>query len=356
MFKGITMTTQPRSRHAVALLAALALAGSPVAAQAAGKVDAAARKEARKHFARGVELLKDEQVAEALLEFQRSYDLKPHFAVLYNIGQAQSVLGRSVEAVETFERYLDQGGRAIKPARRNEVEQDIIRQKAHIATLEIRVTPDGAPICVDGKDVGFAPMSQAVRVPIGEHTVSATADGYDPGELKVIVAGEDYRVIQLALAKHVAAPSPPPPLPPSPPVVVVAEPPAPILSVAAPPPAQPEPQSVRRMRIAGLVTAGAGVAVAATGAGLLLKAELDHSAALDHCSPNCDASAGPMRDRADRYLVAADVLLVAGGAALVTGGTLYLLARHRAKDSATSAQVLPVLGPGFAGVAAGAGW
>ena len=104
------------------------------------------------------------KVAEALLEFQRSYDLKPHFAVLYNVGQAQSVLGRSVEAVDTFERYLRQGGKAIKPARRKEVEQDVARQKARIATLEIRVTPDGAPICVDGKDVGLAPMSQGVRV------------------------------------------------------------------------------------------------------------------------------------------------------------------------------------------------
>jgi hypothetical protein len=332
------------------VLVAIALAGSPVAAQAAGKADAAARKEARKHFARGVELLDDGQVAEALLEFQRSYDLKPHFAVLYNVGQAQSVLGRSVEAVDTFERYLSQGGKAIKPARRKEVEQDVARQKARIATLEIRVTPDGAAICVDSKDVGLAPMSQGVRVAIGEHTVSATAEGYEPGELKVTVAGEDYRVIQLALAKHVEAPSPPPR-----PVVVVAESPAPIVSVAAPPPA-PEPRAVRRMRIAGLVAGAAGAAVVVTGAGLLLKAESDHSSALDHCSPNCDASAGPLQDSADRYLKASTVLLVVGGAALVTGGTLYLLARHRAKDSAAYTQVLPVLGPGFAGLTAGASW
>ncbi len=325
----------------------------------AKKVGAAARKEARKHFQRGVELLNDEQVAEALLEFQRSYELKPHFAVLYNIGQAQSVLGRPIEAVDTFKRYLGEGGKDIKSSRREEVEQDIATQTARIATLEIQTTPDGALINVDGQDVGFAPMPLGVRVPIGEHTISATAEGHDPGELKVTVAGEDYRVVQLALVRHV---EPPPPLPPPPPqpVVLVTEKPVkrPVSTdiTTAPPPTEPESRSVRQMRIAGLVTAGAGAALAVTGGGLLLKAESDHSAALNHCTPNCDASAGALKSRADGYLMASEVLLVTGGAALVTGGTLYFLARHRSGAPATQARVTPALGPGFAGLSARASW
>jgi tetratricopeptide (TPR) repeat protein len=319
---------------------------------------AAAKREARKHFQRGVELLSDEQVGEALLEFQRSYELKPHFAVLYNIGQAQSMLGRPIEAVDTFKRYLSDGGKGIRSTRRKEVERDIASQKARIATLEIRATPVGATITMDGQKMGSAPLPLGVRVAIGEHAISATAEGYDPGELKVTVAGGDYRVIQLPLVKHVEPPPPPPPAPP--PVVLVAErpvePPTPSIIVAAPPPVEPESQSVRRMRIAGLVTAGAGVAVVATGAGLLLKAKSDHDAALDHCTPNCDASSGSLQSRADRYLVASEILLFTGGAALVTGGTLYFLARHRAKASVAHAQVLPVLGPGFAGLAARGGW
>jgi Regulator of chromosome condensation (RCC1) repeat/PEGA domain len=184
-------------RKATLLLAALALSAAPVAARAETTADA--RAEAKKHYDRAMELNEDGQVAQAVIELKRCYELQPHHTVLYNLGQAYITLAKPVEAVAALRRYLDEGGKAIKPDRRAEVEREIARQKTRIASLEIRGLPGGAVVRVDSAEVGTAPLGKPILVGIGDHVVSATAEGYDPAEVPVTVAGEDRRTVDLML-------------------------------------------------------------------------------------------------------------------------------------------------------------
>ena len=186
------------------VLATLAIPAVPIAARA--DTTANARAEAKKHFDRALELNEDGQVAEAVIELKRCYELSPHHTVLYDLGQAYIVLAKPVEAVAALQRYLEEGGKAIKPARRTEVGQEIARQKTRIATLEIRGLPDGAVVTIDGDDVGKAPLAAPVRVGVGKHVVAATAAGYEPGEAKIEVAGEDKKVVELGLVARVGLP------------------------------------------------------------------------------------------------------------------------------------------------------
>jgi alpha-tubulin suppressor-like RCC1 family protein len=181
----------------ILVLAMLAIPAGPVFARADSA--AKARAEAKKHFDRAMELNDDGQVAEAVIEFKRAYEIAPHHTVLYNLGQAYITLAKPVEAVAALQRYLDEGGKAIKPSRRAEVEQEIVRQKTRIATLEIRGLPDSSRVRVNGVDVGKAPLGEPILVGIGDHVVSATAEGYDPAEVRVTVAGEDRRTIELTM-------------------------------------------------------------------------------------------------------------------------------------------------------------
>jgi hypothetical protein len=187
-----------RLRNIILLLATLALPAAPVATRADSTPNA--RAEAKKHFDRATELNQDGQVAEAVIELKRAYELSPHHTVLYNLGQAYITLAKPVEAVAALQRYLDEGGKAIKPSRRAEVEQEIVRQKTRIATLEIRGLPDSSRVRVNGVDVGKAPLGEPILVGIGDHVVSATAEGYDPAEVRVTVAGEDRRTIELTMS------------------------------------------------------------------------------------------------------------------------------------------------------------
>jgi tetratricopeptide (TPR) repeat protein len=73
------------------------------------------------HYARGLELVQREDYQGALREFIVAYDVSPHFAVLYNIGQCQVRLGHLPEAVEMLSRYLGEGRYLVPADRRRQV-------------------------------------------------------------------------------------------------------------------------------------------------------------------------------------------------------------------------------------------
>jgi tetratricopeptide (TPR) repeat protein len=150
-------------------------------------VTAESKAEAKKHYDRAMGLNEDGQVAAAIIELKRCYEIAPHHTVLYNLGQAYISLGKPVEAVDALQRYLEEGDKAIHPARRAAVEREIARQKTRIALLVIRALPAGAMVSVDGDDVGKTPLANPVRVGVGRHVVSATAAGYEPGEASFFI-------------------------------------------------------------------------------------------------------------------------------------------------------------------------
>ena len=248
-------------RQTAFLVIVLGALAAPQAARAGVK------EEARKHYDRAVELVDDGQLEGAIVEFQRSYDLTHHFAVLYNIGQVYVSLARPVEAVDAYERYLADGGRKIPADRRAEVEKEIVRQKARIATLEIHGLPRGANVRLDGNEIGRAPISAPVRVGVGKHTIAASAEGYDSAEKEVVVAGEDHKAVELVLAKRVVE-SPAPPsvtyvvsAPPTASPAVAPAPRAPLASAAV----EPSTRPMSNVRLVGILVGVAGVAGMAAG-------------------------------------------------------------------------------------------
>ena len=146
-------------------------------ASRAGAQTADAKAAARTHFEKGVAAFDDRRFSEAAEEFETAYRLSPAFVVLYNIGQVDVILGRSVEAVDAFDKYLKQGASAVPADRRREVEAEIEKQTARIGTIAVRTFPDGAELRVDGALVGTTPLPKPVRVTAGHHTLAASLKG-----------------------------------------------------------------------------------------------------------------------------------------------------------------------------------
>lgn len=112
------------------VLACLLVATTLLHATPASAQTEADRAEARALFDHGLTLAKGGDYAAALAEFQRAYAAVPHYGVLYNIGQAQLALGRRDEALRTFRLYLTEGGGAVEPTRRAEVEALVAKLQA----------------------------------------------------------------------------------------------------------------------------------------------------------------------------------------------------------------------------------
>ena len=337
-------------RQTAFLVIVLGALAAPLAAKAGVK------EEARKHYDRAVELVDDGQLEGAIVEFQRSYDLTHHFAVLYNIGQVYVSLARPVEAVDAYERYLADGGRKVPADRRTEVEKEIVRQKARIATLEIRGLPQGATVRLDGNEIGRAPISAPVRVGVGKHTIAAWADGYDSAEKEVVVAGEDHKAVGLVLAKRVVeSPSLPPGAQSAPvqPVTVT------VVAPAQSPPwpraaVEPSTKPMSNVRLLGILTGVAGVAGIAAGGGCWWVAMTRNDESKDNWNTNPD-KAKSLRGEAQDYISAGNTLFYAGGALVVLGVVLYFVGAPDTTPNA-HAYLMPAVGPGFAGLNAGGTW
>src|ERR1022692_9795 len=186
---------------------------------------------AREHFQKGLAAFADQRFAEAAEEFDAAYKLSPAFKLLYNIGLVDVALGRSVEAVDAFDRYLKQGASAIPVDRRREVSEEIAKQLARIGTVSIRTFPEGAEIRIDGVLIGQTPLPKPVRVNAGRHAVEAILAGHSAQAREIEISGKAENAIEMTL-DAIPAPAPSGPAIPVEPTSPVPVPPGPSSGVS----------------------------------------------------------------------------------------------------------------------------
>jgi tetratricopeptide (TPR) repeat protein len=146
---------------------------------------------ARTHYEHGVELAKRGDYKAALEEFNAAYAASPHFAVLYNIGQAEIALGRPLQAIEILQRYLRDGKDDVPAERKRQVEAQLAQLASVFAELSIATDPPGAQISIDGAVLGRSPLPPQ-RLSAGSHVVTATRSNALP-VTRVVVLKEGER-------------------------------------------------------------------------------------------------------------------------------------------------------------------
>ena len=119
----------------------------------AGQAEEDPRAQAGAEYARGIQLAEQGLYAAALEQFKSAYGKSPHFAVLYNIGQAQMALGRPIEAIEALTRYLRDGADQVPLSRREQVQAQIALLEGRLAELSVTTDRSGALVTVDGREV-----------------------------------------------------------------------------------------------------------------------------------------------------------------------------------------------------------
>jgi hypothetical protein len=220
--------------------AALLLALSPMTFAGPGfaQADDPTVKAARARFNEGVEFFDKGQYENARAAFLQAYALRKHPAVLLNLAQSSLRAGHSLEAAKYFQQYL-RDSTGLTSAQRSDGEKGLAEARTKLGRLEVSA-PSGEEIFVDGEHVGTAPLSSAVDVEPGSHTVKAA------GESKSVnVATGQILPVKFAVSAPPAAPVPvPAPVPAPPPPEEPPSPPAePAEEHPAPPPPKPAEDS-----------------------------------------------------------------------------------------------------------------
>ncbi len=119
---------------------------------------------ARAHYMRAVEQYLQGNYANAWLEFSSAYQITPLTALLNNMARCEVKIGRPVEALQHFRRFL-----AAAP---DDPDADYIRQE--IARLEAELGRRAAPSQLDGATDKAAPSTMSRRIPVYSIAAGAT--------------------------------------------------------------------------------------------------------------------------------------------------------------------------------------
>jgi hypothetical protein len=166
-----------------------------------GRVRAASpAEEAARHFEKAIGHADAREFDAAVVEFQRAYELSPHYSVHYNIALALIAAGRSLAAVQAFERYLAEGGAEVSASRRAQVEAMLESERAKLGRLVLGIEPKDARVSVDGKAVKVP--DAGLELEPGDHSVLVQAPGHVERALSVTLRARETATVMVALTPH----------------------------------------------------------------------------------------------------------------------------------------------------------
>jgi tetratricopeptide (TPR) repeat protein len=119
-----------------------------------------------------------DRYADALVLYERAFELGGDPALLYNEGRAHEALGdypKALEKLETFERDAPPAVRALVPG----LKELIADLRGRMATLVVKTNAPNARLLVRQKDEGTINVERRLPTRAGQASVEVAAEGYE---------------------------------------------------------------------------------------------------------------------------------------------------------------------------------
>lgn len=183
------MRPGPKIWHSL-LLASLLSAMAPHWTARAAETDDAVE-QAKEHFGRGVAFYKEGDLDGALAEFQKAYETRRDYRVLYNIGQVQAERHDHAAAMQALRAYLTDGGPEIESERRATVQQSLQDLAKRVGVVTVVADLADADVLVDGARTATLPLSQPLAVNAGIREITVRKGGVTAPPRRLTIAGGD---------------------------------------------------------------------------------------------------------------------------------------------------------------------
>jgi len=143
--------------------------------------------ESKKHFKKGVELFKKEKFRDALDEFIKSYDLRPHWGILYNIGVCYLKMNKKARSLMVLLKFMEKGGDEISKSTATEVEDFIQDLMDNVGIIRFSGNLMQARVTIDGEYYPDANENMYLYVDPGKRYIRIVKMGGVLFEGKIIV-------------------------------------------------------------------------------------------------------------------------------------------------------------------------
>lgn len=204
--------TGSRGIQRAAALAAVLLLSFEAGAQPAASGDGAPVKplaqaltgDARAEYEAGRILFDDGDYANAIIKFERVYELSPSEPrVLWDVALCQWHLRRYSQVITTAERLLTEAGARLSPKQRSDAEALIEATKPYVSRLDLRASEEGATVLVDGRKVDTTPLSKRVLLDVGRREIRVVKPGFKESVIVREVAGGGDTALVVVLEKEI---------------------------------------------------------------------------------------------------------------------------------------------------------
>jgi tetratricopeptide (TPR) repeat protein len=179
------------------LLAAWLVAAGTARAQPKTVEESAVKAEAKQHLDKGLALFSKGKFDKALSEFEKSYDLVPHWKLRYNISKCHLELKHYDEAAQGFWTFLKEGGEAIPATQAANAEKYLEDLKPHVAAIQLFGLMEGLTLLIDGKEIEWKHEGQVVYLGPGDHAVFIQLEDEPLVDTRMSLEGGDSKVIRL---------------------------------------------------------------------------------------------------------------------------------------------------------------
>jgi PEGA domain len=188
---------------AAAGLAAVLLVGSPAGAQPARPPAAATSKPlsetltgvAKAEYEGAKLLYGDKDYANALIKFQRAYELSDDPRLLWNVAVCEKNLRRYTRTLATLKKYREKSGPNLSESDKQEALDLEKAVQGFISKLDLTVNEAGAAVTIDGEAIGTTPIAGPLTVDIGVRTIRVTKRGFkDYEQVQRVVGGADVKL------------------------------------------------------------------------------------------------------------------------------------------------------------------
>jgi hypothetical protein len=350
------MNLRPSATSARALIAPILLAGLLSAGLASAAISDADKATARELTIAATTALDAKDFAGAADKFTRAEALfqaggeSVPPTISLGVARAHAALGKLVSAQEHYSKVAHE---VVPPNASKQFTDAVAAAQQELPALAPRVPgvvvnvkgSDAPKVTIDDAPVPVAALGVRRAVDPGKHIVRATGVGVTPVEATVTLAEGKTETVNLELKPGPGGLPDPSLLPPPPggPGVVG----APGGNQSPPPPVDSSAPTRRLVGFIGIGVGGAGLVMGAVTGGLALG---KHSSLTTSCPGGTCPNTSSNHSDVDSYTLLGNLStagFVAGGALAVTGVILVVTAPKAAQQSA----LLPVVGPGFAGLA-----
>ncbi len=161
----------------------------------------AQQEEAREVFAEANRLMKDGLFAQAAAAYKETLALWDHAAAHYNLGLAQLSLDQPIEAYESFGRAMRFGPTPLQGQEKHEQAQRYREMlEMQLAKIEVVCEEEGAAVTLNGQLVFTGPGRYEGMVRPGGHQLVASKAGRIPATEQAVLSPGEQRRYELVLA------------------------------------------------------------------------------------------------------------------------------------------------------------